>query len=155
MAVCADKTATVKWLLAHGADPNANRYSGTAHVIEVGARLASPATLRLLLDHGAPVRGVRALAYAARCGRADAAELLLERGADVNEMADSECLPDAERAEGIGTALHAAARGGHARVVALLLERGADRRVRDSRGQTVREAAAERGHAAIVAMLGE
>jgi cytohesin len=155
MSVGADKTATVQWLVAHGADPNANLFSGSAHAIKLGARRASPAMLRLLLDHGAPVRGVRALAHAAELGCADAVALLLERGADANEMADSALLPDAERAEGVGTALHAAARGGHARVVALLLAHGAERRVRDPRGQTAREVAAERGYAAAVALLDE
>jgi ankyrin repeat protein len=73
---------------------------------------------------------------ACRNGHTDAAELLLERGADVN-------------AKGIlgGTGLHWAAINGHKETVAFLLAHGADLTIRDVKFHSTAEAwAAEGGH---------
>src|SRR5262249_14366871 len=77
----------VRWLLDHGADPNALSAWGERALHHALARDNAPALLEALLDHGAdprltaPRRGDRsAVAIAARAGRADALELFGQRG---------------------------------------------------------------------------
>ncbi len=72
----------------------------------------------------------RGLVYASMYGHAAVVRFLLDRGADVQEPAESNATP-----------LHWAAGGGHARVVELLLERGAPLEVRNAWNGTVLEQA--------------
>lgn len=80
------------------------------------------AAVRALLDKGVPARreGWSALHYAATGPSADAVQLLLERGAEI----------DARSPNG-STPLMMAARYGSEASVVLLLQRGADRRLRN------------------------
>lgn len=94
-----------------------------------------------LLDAPAP-DGFTALGLASFFGHADAAALLLERGAD----------PRA-RQEGGFTPLHSAAQNGDAPMAELLLARGADREARADDGRAPRDLAREAGHAALAARL--
>jgi uncharacterized membrane protein YgcG len=120
-----------------------------------------------------------ALGYAARLGLADAANVLLRRGADVNRYdADPAARPlmaaakyghadvvralckagakinEVEAASGM-TALHAATRGGHTAAVRVLLECGADARVEDRGGITAAEVAAGPGKTELAAVFSE
>jgi Ankyrin repeats (many copies) len=77
----------VRWLLEHGADPNAQSAWGDRALHHALARDNAPPLLEALLDHGAdpgleaPRLGRRsAVAIAARAGRADALELFQRRG---------------------------------------------------------------------------
>jgi ankyrin repeat protein len=77
----------VRWLLDHGADPNAASAWGDRALHHALARDNAPALLQALLDHGAdpglgaPRFGQRsAVAIAARAGRADALELFATHG---------------------------------------------------------------------------
>ena len=83
--------------------------------------LASGATVDAL----DPEHGGTPLMWAAATGRAEAMELLIGRGADVN-AADSEG----------GTALHAAAFLGHEKAVELLIRSGANVNAANKRGET-------------------
>lgn len=72
-----------------------------------------------------PASGVTPLSWAALSGHAEAAELLIEHGADLEGANRDGARP-----------LHAAAFLGRTRVVALLLKSGADRTARDHKGVT-------------------
>ena len=109
----------------------------------------------------------------------DAVRLLLERGADVEAMAQNEFVrvrplgtaafvreariarllldqgADANGAgEGAFRPLHTAAQNGDAELAGLLLERGADPSLAADDGQTPSDLAREAGHASLVAALG-
>lgn len=79
--------------------------------------------------------GFTALHLAAFFGHDDAAQLLLEQGADAHAVARN---PDLQVAP-----LHSAAAGGHAKIVALLLEHGADPNARQGGGFTPLHSAAQ------------
>lgn len=102
-----------------------------------------------LLDAGAHVDdrspdGFTPLQLAAYFGAPAAAALLIERGADVDAVADN-----AQRI----APLHAAVAGRHPEVVRLLLAAGAQPDARQFGGWTPLLAAAQHGHAEIVAAL--
>lgn len=129
-----------------------------------------------LLDAPAP-DGFTALGLASFFGHADAAALLLERGADPRRasanslrvaplhsaaagrhlriaalLLDHGADPRA-RQEGGFTPLHSAAQNGDAPMAELLLARGADREARADDGRAPRDLAREAGHAALAARL--
>ena len=81
--------------------------------------------------------GFTPLHLAAYFGRDEAAELLLERGADVNAVSRNESVQAAP--------LGSAAAGGHAKLVGILLEHGADPNARQAGGFTPLHAAAQNG----------
>ena len=85
--------------------------------------------VRAMLDHGAVVKGnnklLTALHWAVTMGHGDVAELLIERGADV----------EARAADG-HTPLHMAAREGDAQMVQCLLEARANPNSTNNAGQT-------------------
>lgn len=153
LCVGADQVPLVKWLLEHGADPNANR-SGIRTTLDVAALHGSTEVARLLLQHNAQVKNMNSLKLAATHGRRDMILCLLEGGADINEIPDNEGMVDAEREAGLGTALHEAAKHGQAGSVSLLLERGADPNLKDSLGRTALECARLQGHDEVVDILG-
>jgi ankyrin repeat protein len=92
------------------------------------------------------------LYYASRAGLAESVKLLLEKGADVNALAENHV--SAPAGNYYGTALQAAAARGHDQIVQRLLEKGAD--VNAPAGDdygTALQAAAARGHDQIVQRL--
>ena len=80
MATVADNLELVKFLLAHGADPNANVRSGRHTSLEC-AVLSSTSTMKALVDAGAQIQGHSALQMAACYGRIDHILYLLDCGA--------------------------------------------------------------------------
>jgi ankyrin repeat protein len=145
--------ATVRTLLAQGADANAPGAYGTP-ALHWAVRVEDRATAGLLLDAGADpnaktAQGVAPLHLAIANGDLATVDLLLAAGADAalpNRAAESPLMlaartgdtaiaarllaagaaVDAREAEYAQTALMTAAREGHADVVRLLLEEGAD-----------------------------
>lgn len=145
-AVGEDKLSHVKYLLEHGADPNANLRGDLYTALEIGAMFASPAVLDLLLMQGAQAEHRSALNKAASSGRLDILGLLLDKGAAIDAIPDNENVADLVHQSGIGTALHDAAEAGKADAVQLLLDRRANKFVKDTAGQTAREVALKKGH---------
>ncbi len=96
--------------------------------------------IEALLDHAPILRRGGALRCAAAGGHLAAADLLLQRGAPVNET----------EAEDGRSALMAAAEGGHKAVVGLLLDAGAARFLTDSQRRLAVDLARAGGHEEIV-----
>ena len=88
------------------------------------------------------VSGLTLLMLAAIQGHERVVDLLLQRGAEINQ----------QNSRG-GTALMGAARNGHERVVELLLQRGAEINMQDSDGVTALMSAAVKGHERVVELL--
>jgi ankyrin repeat protein len=103
-----------------------NRVSVLERLVRAGARLNAD-----------PYRGTP-LIWAAACNRTEAAEWLLDHGANVNQKATFGGLT---HGQGI-TALHMAAQNGHMPMVKLLVERGADRSIKEDLYQSTPESAA-------------
>ena len=112
--------ATVKALVAHGADVHAKDGPNTS-VMDRAIQSGSLEEVVFLLDHGVgvnePINDVNgtSLMAAARRGDKDIVVMLLNRGADVK----------AHSQDGID-AMNDAANSGHADIVALLVDHGAD-----------------------------
>ncbi|KAG6854283.1 hypothetical protein C0991_008530 [Blastosporella zonata] len=139
----------VRWLLNHGAN-------GQMMVVSAAQRKDPHSEmLRLLVDHGAEVRGTRALAFAARDGNLVNVECCLELGADVNELTDDEAwgVTREELKAGVGTALHAAAAAGQLDIVIRLLNAGADKSIKDSRGKMAISLARAKGYLRVAEVL--
>ncbi|KAG6919666.1 hypothetical protein DXG01_002608 [Tephrocybe rancida] len=142
----------VAWALAHGADPNANR-SGMHSALDVAVINASTETVDALIAAGAHIQNTNALKVAAYYGRDAMIELLLAKGAEINEIPDYPEMAKSERDDGLGTALHEAAKAGHLSSVKLLLEKGADPSLTNSLGKTAHELAQEKNHTTVVDVL--
>jgi ankyrin repeat protein len=119
----------VSALLAAGADPDQMDSHGWSALI-CGARAGSVAVVKSLLASGANpnlrdsyVNGWTPLMHALHKHQNEAAQILLDRGADVNARSKS-CV----------TALIMAAGDGNLDMIQLLLERGADPYAEDSSG---------------------
>lgn len=139
----------LRWLLP---DPNANRCN-TRSALECAIMRASTEVTELLLRHGAQLKNTSALKIAGYFGRTDMILQLLQHGVDINEISDNDEMMDAERAVGLGTALHEAAKNGQKAVVELLLEKGANPTLKDSLGKMALDLAKDKHHYDVVDVL--
>ncbi|KAK1238154.1 hypothetical protein MKX08_002733 [Trichoderma sp. CBMAI-0020] len=123
-AIIAGETTSVKELLMHGADPNADtgNRSLCQAVVYAGREI-----LELLIEHGALPDGLCSscsfrcpLATAAFCNVEDAADILINAGATVDLRLDSK----------YSTPLVAAAFSGSLEVAKLLIKHGADVKIK-------------------------
>ena len=140
--------------LSYGADPNANLVDEHTSVLAAVAELASVGMARLLLEHGARVRGSGAIVKAAEAGKLEMVRVLLEEGADVNEVG-IEHPTDPRYKEDMGTALHRAVVEGHEEIVRFLLARGAVVDLEDPMGRTPLALAIDKGNDGIYSLLKE
>ncbi|OBT40092.1 hypothetical protein VE00_09355 [Pseudogymnoascus sp. WSF 3629] len=110
---------------------------------------------RLLIKHGAMVKGTYALHVAAGCNRSriGMVRLLMEAGADINGMPDFDDIYLVYGSNYSQTALHRAAQTGTEEVVALLMDYGADRTKLDARGYTAMEIAEIHGRFELVDLI--
>jgi ankyrin repeat protein len=128
-AVAQEHPQVVQALLERGADPHARTKSESRYVVRGG-----PGGYDLFTDvEWVKAGGSTALLFAAGRGSIDSAKLLLEFGANVNDMG----------ADG-NSALVVAAHSGHGAFATFLLERGANVNA-DGAGYTVLHAAVLRG----------
>jgi cytohesin len=132
-------------LLAHGANPDARGYCNVMP-LHRAAQMGRTDLAGLLLDHGANVNikggsiEITPLHWAAT--RAEVAEFLIAKGADVNA-----------KDKNLVTPLHRAASGNGLRVAEILIAKGADVNAKDSRGRTPLHDAAGRGNDQMVELL--
>jgi ankyrin repeat protein len=115
-----------KPLIDAGADIQVKTASGNSPVILAARKYGNSKTVKLLLDKGADAKernkqGVSPIQVAAACGDLDSVKLLVEHGANVNEMPG----PDL-RTGGMRTPLGWAAYRNDVPMVRYLLERKAD-----------------------------
>ena len=108
----------------------------------------------LLILHGARVNGSGAIVMAAEDGKMEMVKLLLNEGADINEIG-IEHPTDPRFREDMGTALHRAVERGQEEVVGFLLERGADAGLKDPMGRTPADLAKGKGNEKILKSLKE
>lgn len=124
-------------LIERGAEPDFFAHCMLGDVEAVRAALdADPGLAR-----AAGVHELAPLYFAARGDELEVAELLLERGADVNQAVEA------------GAPVHAAAANGSAELVRRYLAAGADPLVRDYDGRTAREVAEAAGRRDLLDLL--
>ncbi|KAK5688080.1 hypothetical protein LTS10_000058 [Elasticomyces elasticus] len=119
-AVAHARTATVQWLLEHGARV---RVWNESSDLALAARNDDEAMMRLLLEHGAAIEGSGAL-HVSRSERL--VELLLDFGADVNEVHSR-----------FGSPIGSAASSGREAIVRLLIKNRANVHLVDGQGSAL------------------
>ncbi|TLD11926.1 hypothetical protein PspLS_11340 [Pyricularia sp. CBS 133598] len=144
-----------RWLLEHGADPNAGLHGGMyGRAVEIACRNDSPVeSVRLLLQRGAEVKETAAMVAAADNGRVDVLDLLIEYGLGVNYIPNDWLHDNMAGQDDWGAPLHVAAARGHVEVVKALLKRGADKELRNGVGRTPRQTAELFGHRDCMSLL--
>ncbi|KAF8056385.1 ANK3 [Scenedesmus sp. PABB004] len=148
LAVEGNCPSMIKWLLEHGADPHAACGSGwrAAHL---AVRLGRESCLVMLLQEVPSLldeedeAGLTPLHTAAEAGAVDTAELLLDRGAELNRASEPRRI----------TALHVAAYHNQEAAVAMLLGRGIAVNVQDANGHTSLHIAALLNHHHLIGPL--
>lgn len=138
-----ENIALIQALLDAGADADSRTDGSDTSLLSVAAFAARPATVRLLLKHGAKVNacdseGLSPLMWAAMTGDPETIRLLLERGASVN-------LQDSSGATALfwSSSLIPIVQPPNKRamVARLLLTHGANARLKNSSGMTALDAA--------------
>lgn len=124
----------VRFCLENHVNPASENNSSKHLILAIAASHASIEISELLIAWGAKIKGSSALNIAAHNGRADLVKLLLENGADVDEMGVASIDKDPEDLEGV--ALHLIEKG-REDVLQILLDYGADVNLKDCNGKTV------------------
>jgi hypothetical protein len=137
-----DRLPLIEYLLDNGADIRYRaEWQGNLKLLAAAAGFSSPEVIALLFDHSAELQGSGAVMVASEHGKLKNLELLLSRGADVNEMV---ALSNTRR--GLqGPPLHGAVSNDHIAVVDALLKAGADVSLTDAKGRTAADIAVEKG----------
>ncbi|KAL9099816.1 MAG: hypothetical protein Q9163_004739 [Psora crenata] len=151
-AATANDLDWVRLCLEHGADPNKNLVDEHMRVLAAVAQLASVEMAALLIEHGARVQGSGAIVMAAEEGNLNMVEMLLDKGADIDEIGIEHPTDEMYR-EDMGSALHRAVNGSHRDVVRFLIEKGANVHLKDVLGRTPLDLALARKNNDIVKML--
>ena len=146
-----DNLDMVRFCLEHGADPNMHVFEDCKTSIAAAAESASPEVARELIKHGARIRGSGAIMLAAENEELYIVTLLLEHGADIDEVRLKDL--DERMDEHTGTPLHKAIMNRHVDLIWFLLAKGADTRKLDFLGRTPLQWARILGHAEEAAAL--
>lgn len=127
----------IKWLLDHGADPNARAHFDVTP-LSIAAQSAPLDIIDLLCARGASVKQGTPLHHAVRHQRSDdVIEYFIRNGSPINELqyhTDETTWNHFNSVLPLGTPLHQAARVKDERMIKLLLKHGADPKIRDSFG---------------------
>lgn len=124
----------VRFCLKNFTDPNLNLAFNQHSILAHAADFASFEICELLIEWRADIKGSNALTIASHMGRADLVILLLQIGADANEMGVASIDDNPEEIE--GTALHFFEKG-REDILQILLDHGADVNKKDRMGKTV------------------
>jgi ankyrin repeat protein len=138
-AVKRGKTEVVAVLLQYGANPirTDKVVSYGLSLLAFAARAEGTRMTELLLKHGVSVACSGALHTAAECGALDTMSLLMQHGADVNELLPADTLPPFHKPPySTWTPMHFAASGGQVDAMKLLETNGARSDVKDVNGKT-------------------
>ncbi|PQE30261.1 ankyrin repeat-containing protein [Rutstroemia sp. NJR-2017a WRK4] len=132
------RTEVVAVLLRHGAKPPAsNEFSYASSLLYWSTTARGPRMTELLLKHGASVTCSGALQSASRRGALDSMRLLIQHGADVNEILPEDTLARYFRPLFPNwTPMHFAASTGRVDAMKLLESNGARSDVKDRNGKT-------------------
>ncbi|MCJ1403534.1 hypothetical protein MMC11_006757 [Xylographa trunciseda] len=133
------------FLLRNGADANVTVMNPEMTLLSSAAARESTTILRMLLEHGARVEKSHVLEAAAKGGHGPNAEILLQAGADINEVPAWGGQPGYDEQAVVGTALHAAIKKGHVDFAKWFVQRGADWTLLNDEGKTAVEVAIEEG----------
>ncbi|HEY2952662.1 MAG TPA: ankyrin repeat domain-containing protein, partial [Verrucomicrobiae bacterium] len=149
-AASAGQVRVAEFLLANGADVNAN-FRGAGTPLHLAAQNGHKTMTELLLKHGAEINnrdpGGTPLHYAVENGHRAVAEVLLANKADVNAKGNARIMT------GEFTPLHLAAFKGFVTVAELLLAKGAQVNSLDKGGQTALHYAATYGNLRVAQLL--
>ena len=151
-AVRHDEFHAVSLCLELGADPNLHLFQDANSSIAMAAQDASLNVLKELIKYDAHVRDSNAIVLAAENGRSDVIKLLLEHGADIDEIGVKD-LTDPRTKKRMGTPLHKAIGNRHIETIKLLLKHGADVERCDYQGRTSLQWAKELGFNEEVTLL--
>jgi hypothetical protein len=133
------KTEVVAVLLEHGANPirTDKVVSYSLSLLSFAARAKGTRMTELLLKHGVSVACSGALHTAANRGALDTMRLLMQHGADVNELLPADTLAQFEKSlHSSWTPMHFAASSGQVDAMKLLESNGARSDVKDVNGKT-------------------
>ena len=140
-AVVKDQIQLTKLLLDEGADPNRRclAHTGSGHYLRQSVKSSSLEITKTLLQHGARIQSSGAVQQAAKLGRVDVLELLLNNGADINETLPADVgflVRDQRYQQASESPLHIAALHDQISSVRWLLAHGADPNITDAQGRT-------------------
>lgn len=123
----------------HPVEPSKKLYGYHSSLLSHAAFSKGPRMTEMLLDHGVPIAHTAALHTAARYGYLDTMRLLMDRGADVNEV-----MPNWAN----WTPMHFAASKGSVDAMKLLEQNGARSDLKDEDGKTPAQMLEEQNAAA-------
>jgi len=161
-AIAMNNVELVRYFLAQGANPTGRYIQREDTYLGAATRHPQSYMLELLLEHGSKLEGSQALRQAVERGQIRNAEILLDRGADVNETFTQYNFHEG-RDKVWGCPLHFAispwesqVRGASKpEVVQFLLFRGAKPELRNGQGKTTLDLAVEEKEEAVVRILSD
>ncbi|CAJ2503862.1 Uu.00g112560.m01.CDS01 [Anthostomella pinea] len=149
------KLPLVKYLLDKGADPNRNLTLNRSP-LELACVHADTEILSLLIAHGAETKDRSGLLLAAKEGKTDMIDVLLDAGAEIDALPNNRRVTERVEAEDDwGTALHGAVERNQVQCVQHLLAKGARRDVKNAVGLTPLELAEKKGLTECAELLAE
>lgn len=134
----------IEYLLSVGADPSVSSDDTISPLAYAAHQYDSPAVVKLLIEHGAQLKGSGVLASAAKKGAVVTVKYLLDQKADPN---DPGSWPQPT------LALHTAVQGGYTDICKLLLNSGADAGLRDGSGKTAIDIARDTNDTEIISLF--
>ena len=145
-----DNLDWVRFCLENFADPNLNLAFNQHSILANAVEFASFEIWELLIEWRADIKGSNALTIASHMVRTDLVILLLQKGADINEMGVASIDDNPEDIE--GTALHLIQKG-REDILHILLDHGADVNKKDRMGKTVLSRVYARGDKVLTSIV--